>query len=520
MKTENLNNTAESRYNSLSEKREHFLERGRQCSELTIPTLIPENSFTPSQDFYSPFQSVGSRGVNNLASKLLLLLLPPNQPFFRLAIQGKAKEQVEEQPQLKTAIEKSLAKIEREVMGKIESLAIRVPTFEAIKHLIVGGNVLCHIPKVGSMRVFPLNQYVCKRDGDGNLLEIVVKETVSIAGLEPEIREQVLQQMSKEEAKSETTCDLYTHVYKLDNKKFYVCQEVKGIKIPSSIGEHNEEQLPWLCLRMVRVDSEDYGRSYVEEFIGDLKSLEGLSQALVESAAASAKMVFMVKPNSTTKKRDIAVSRNGDIISGSRDDVSVLQAEKFYDLQTVEKAIGRLEERLAYAFLLNTAIQRQAERVTAQEIRYMANELETAMGGIYSLLSQELQLPLVSLLMMRMGSKNEIPKLPKGSVRPTIITGVEALGRGNDLQKLREFVGEIGQLAQMNPQAVQMLNIGDLIERLATGHGIETENLIKSPEQLQAEQEQQMQMQQQQQMVETAQAVAPKVADNVTKPRG
>ena len=235
MKTENLNNTAESRYNSLSEKREHFLERGRQCSELTIPTLIPENSFTTSQYFYSPFQSVGSRGVNNLASKLLLLLLPPNQPFFRLAIQGKAKEQVEEQPQLKTAIEKSLAKIEREVMGKIESLAIRVPTFEAIKHLIVGGNVLCHIPKVGSMRVFPLNQYVCKRDGDGNLLEIVVKESVSVLGLEPEIRDLVLQKMSKEDAKSETHCDLYTHIYKLGDKKFYVCQEVKGIKIPSSI---------------------------------------------------------------------------------------------------------------------------------------------------------------------------------------------------------------------------------------------------------------------------------------------
>ena len=228
----------------------------------------------------------------------------------------------------------------------------------------------------------------------------------------------------------------------------------------------------------------------------------------------------MVKPNSTTKKRDLAVARNGDIISGNQDDVSVLQAQKFYDLQTVEKAIGRLEERLAYAFLLNTAIQRQAERVTAQEIRYMANELETAMGGIYSLLSQELQLPLVSLLMTRMGSKNEIPKLPKGSVRHTIITGVEALGRGNDLQKLREFVAEIGQLAQINPEAIQLLNIGDLIERLATGHGIETENLIKTPEQLQAEQQQQMQMQQQQQMMETAQAVAPKIADNVTKPRG
>ena len=63
---DNLHNTAESRYNSLSEHREHFLNRGRQCSELTIPTLIPEDSHAPSQDFYSPFQSVGSRGVNNL----------------------------------------------------------------------------------------------------------------------------------------------------------------------------------------------------------------------------------------------------------------------------------------------------------------------------------------------------------------------------------------------------------------------------------------------------------------------
>ena len=203
---DNLVNTAESRYNSLSERREHFLERGRECSELTIPTLIPENSFTPTQDFYSPFQSVGSRGVNNLASKLLLLLHPPNQPFFRLAIQGKAKEQVQEQPELKTLIEKSLAKIERDVMNKIESLAIRVPIFEAIKHLIVGGNVLCHMPKNGTMRVFPLNQYVCKRDGDGNLLEIVVKENVSVLWLEPDVRDLVLQQMSKEDTKSETSC--------------------------------------------------------------------------------------------------------------------------------------------------------------------------------------------------------------------------------------------------------------------------------------------------------------------------
>src|SRR5210317_181283 len=157
---DNLHNTAESRYNSLSEQREHFLNRGRQCSELTIPTLIPENSHTPSQDFYSPFQSVGSRGVNNLASKLLLLLLPPNSPFFRLSITGDAKKELEENKSMKTDIEKSLSVIEKEVSNKIEQLALRVSVFEALKHLIVAGNVLTYLPKKGSMRVFPISQYV------------------------------------------------------------------------------------------------------------------------------------------------------------------------------------------------------------------------------------------------------------------------------------------------------------------------------------------------------------------------
>ena len=45
---------------------------------------------------------------------------------------------------------------------------------------------------------------------------------------------------------------------------------------------------------MNHVDGESYGRGRVEEFIGDLKSLEALSQALVEGSAAAAKVVFTV----------------------------------------------------------------------------------------------------------------------------------------------------------------------------------------------------------------------------------
>jgi len=231
--------------------------------------------------------------------------------------------------------------------------------------------------------------------------------------------------------------------------------------------------------------------------------------------------VFMIRPNSVTKKRDLALTRNGDIITGSRDDVSVLQTDKQYDLRVVQESIRALEERMSFAFLLHTAIQRDAERVTAQEIRYMAEQLETSMGGIYSLLSMEFQLPLVKILMKRMSQSKEIPSLPKGSVKPTIITGIEALGRGNDLQKLREFISEFVNLAQVNPNIVQTLNPSDLIKRIATGLGIETDGLIKSQEQLQAEQmAQQDQMMQEQMMNAATDTVAksvPGVANNITR---
>jgi hypothetical protein len=398
---------------------------------------------------------------------VVIIYIHHNAPFFRLSLSGKVREELEQDPKLKTNVEKSLAKIEREVMTFIEQSALRVPIFSALKHLIITGNVLVHFPKDGKMKIYPLSQYCLSRDSEGNLLEIVIKESVSPLSLKEEIRT-ACQVTDKDEE-----IDIYTCIKKQEDGKYSGYQECNKIDIPGSYGVYKEDDLPFIPLRMIRVDTEDYGRSYCEEFLGDLKSIEGLSKALLESTAASSKVVFMVKPNALTKKRDLVESNNGDIITGVKDDVAVLQTEKQYDLQIVERTINTIAERLAYDFLLQSAVTRDAERVTAEEIRKLANELEAALGGIYSLLSQELQLPLVNILMKRLSAKQMIPKLPKGSI-----------------QKLREFVQDMTALAGVNPQAVELININDLITRIATSHGIDTEGLIKDEEQLAQEKQQ------------------------------
>jgi hypothetical protein len=73
-------------YTTLSADRWSFLDRARTASQITIPSLLPEQGHTGSSILPTPYQSIGAEGVNNLASKLLLSLLPPNSPFFRLVI--------------------------------------------------------------------------------------------------------------------------------------------------------------------------------------------------------------------------------------------------------------------------------------------------------------------------------------------------------------------------------------------------------------------------------------------------
>ena len=254
-------------------------------------------------------------------------------------------------------------------MTEIESKAIRVPVFEALKQLIVAGNALVHMPKKGGLRVFRLDRYVVKRDTMGSILEIVIKETISPQMLGPEIMDMIKQSEEEFLDEDHKNLDLYTHVTR-QGKQFYVCQEVKGIKLPNSEGTYPEDKLPFIPLRYTAIDGEDYGRGFIEEYIGDLKSLEALTQAVVEGSAAASKVLFLVRPNGSTKMRQIAEAPNGAIIQGDQNDVGVLQVGKQADLRVAQDVARQITERLAYAFLLNSSVQRQAERVTAEEVRY------------------------------------------------------------------------------------------------------------------------------------------------------
>lgn len=492
-------------YDALAAERDPYLQRAEKSSDYTLPWYVRRDDYD-GRTYPTPYQSVGAEGVTNLASRLGMVLMPPNRPMFRLRISRAATEEAAgdaKKEQLLTELNNQLSRTEIEATGLIEATGDRTALYSALQHLLIAGNVLLYIPKEG-MRVYSLRNYVVNRDIAGNVLTIIVREQAAYEALPKKIRSVLrANQLASENEEgqealyaNEKNYDIYTCIHRRGDR-WHVWQECEDIRIGKP-GTYPLDQCPWLPLRLYRSEEEDYGRGYVEQFHGSLHALTVLSRAVTEASGAAAKVLFLVHPNAITKPDVLAKTENLGFVLGQASDIDVLQIEKYNDLKVASEQIKELTQQLSKVFLLNTAIQRNADRVTAEEIRYMAQELETALGGLYSVLAKEFQRPYIELRIKYFQEEGVIPEYPE-DVRPEIITGVDALGRGQDANTLVQFGQTI--FKSLPPQAVMSyINVHGYMKQLAAAYGIDDSVILKSEKQVAQEQ----QAAQQQQMLQTA----------------
>jgi hypothetical protein len=499
---------ARERYEALRGVRAQFLDVARLAAQLTLPYLIKYDSdYTETHKrLITPWQSVGAKCVTNLAAKLMLSVLPPQTTFFKLQIRDDQLGQ-EMDPTIRSELDLSFSKIERMIMDYVNGQNDRVVIHAAFKHLIVGGNALLYMGKDG-MKNYPLNRFVVNRDGDGNIIELVTKELIARNVLASDLPagffKDKINPVSNDTAgvmnsTNDEGVEVYTYVRMNKQRTQWIWhQEVFDQIIPGSRSTAPKDASPWIVLRYNVVDGEDYGRGRVEEFMGDFRSLEALTKAITEGSAAAAKVVFLVSPSSTTKPQTIADAGNGAIVQGRPDDVGVIQVGKTADFKTAYEMIGQLTQRLQEAFMILNV--RQSERTTAEEVRLTQLELEQSLGGLFSLMTTEFLVPYLKRTMLVLQRSGQLPKIPKDLVRPQVVAGINAIGRGQDFQSLTGFITTIAQT--MGPEAIQKYIAGDeYIRRLAAAQGIDVLNLIKTQQQLQQEMQAQQQSAQQMEMV-------------------
>lgn len=501
--------TAAGRYAQLAPARSPYIDRGKLVAAVTIPSQSPEELKSTSGELHTTSQGLGAEGTNNLSSKLMLAILPANTAFFRVYPNAEAKAEIEAAEaqsgeKLGTTIEKGLSRFEGRILEDIETSGDRVKIFSAMKQVLIVGNVLLDTHN-NKLRVFTLPNYVVKRDPTGNVLETITREEVDASVLQESEKELYASlendPVFREDRKQDKPILVYTRSHR-KNGKWEVYQEVYGKKIPSSFGSFPIDAPRFIPLAPYRIDGEDYGRSYIEEFVGDLITLEYLTRYIKDGAAAAAKFFIFVSPNGYTVPQDLEDADNGDVIIGTAEDVTSFQLNKGADFQTARSIMEGIERRLERSFLMNAAIQRNAERVTAEEIRFMAEALEASLGGLYSVLAEDFQRPYISRKIHYLKRSGALKNFPINATRISIVTGVEALGRGNDRNKLVGYMRTLYET--LGNTVAQVVNVGELCKRLAIADGIDIEGLIKSPEDMQREQ-------QQSQMSQLTDRVAPEV---------
>lgn len=510
------NKTVKELYEQLKSAREPYITRAEDCAKLTIPNLFPRRKTGAWDNIETPNQSIGSRAVMTLAAKFVMALLPANQLFckFEPPEELVIAAQRDKNGKKQQLLDQTLIKIEDIPLRWIERNNARAATYEACQQLIVAGNALFHIPLStgkdvdGGIRVYKLNEYVCSRDNIGNVLQIITKDTFKYMSLPPSFRAYVQSPQPTMGGRFDDDVEVYTFIFlEEDGQLFKYWKEIDGKKVDGTEGTVPRDALNWIPLRMYKRDGEHYSRSLVEFYYGDLVTLEKLWKSIIDLAGLSSRSFILVRPGSRTNAKRLQQAENGSIITGQAEDLTSFQHQKQQDFQVVYAAAQAIQERILLAFMEPSSIQRDAERQTATEWRYMTQALDNNFGGVYSLLASEFQMPFIKALVNKLNiDAASGQSLPEGieNFVPKIVTGFDALGRGQDLEKLEYFTNLILGLGEAG---YNELNLQGLLGGIATSLGLSTKDILKSDEQKQQELEQQIQLMQMQQQMEQGQEV-------------
>ncbi|WP_397473759.1 portal protein [Pusillimonas sp.] len=491
-------------------KRRPLVTRCEKYAAFTIPIICPTDGYNQqSTELQTDYQSVGALAVNSLANKLILALFAPSRPFMRYEIPAGISEEL---GVAVGQIQSLLATAEKDSMRLLDQMATRPRLYEVCRHLIVTGNCLLILgnDRESPLRVLGIKKYTVKRSMSGKVVDIIIKEVVSFAELEIEVQ-QLLNQlpaykhMNPEDPRTCQDVTWFTRVQLQGDGRYHVTTYVDDVALPAKYnGVYSPEELPYRPLTWELPDGQDYGIGLVEQCAGDFMALSALSEAELKAAILASEFRWIVNPAGNTQPEDLMETENGAAIPGVKDDIIALSASGAgvaHGLQLMDTVLAKYVNRIGRTFLLGSSVIRDAERVTAEEIRMQAQELETSLGGVYSRLAVDFQLPLAYWLARMSGVS-----LGDTGIRPTIITGLDALSRNADLENLKLCIVDMAQLqAAMQGPLEFVLNATAIADAIFAGRGVDPKLYVNPPEV-----QKQLMAQRQQQQLE--QAVAGPVA--------
>jgi hypothetical protein len=496
-----MKDTVASRFSAGDSERQSSLHVARTCAALTDPTILPwdcphPSSNTDTRALTQSFQSDGAYGLLNMAGKLMLALF--GQHWFQLSLAPELWYSPDLADEAKQAADQRLFLWELIGSAKLQATNIvatsagqRFPVgflsrkLAALNQLLVTGDVLEMLGDDYAMRVYRRDQYVTLRDSSGAVCHHAIRERLDPLGLPED--QFAASGLDRDEMMRTDTRGRIRDVYTLVEWQPWAKTWLIRVETNDhTIHEREEKVSPYFSTPFKLTGGENYGRGFVETAcFGDLVTLNELELRLLELLAMASKRIIATDVSSLVRDKDLAKPSGSTIkarvVNGQVQDIGAVEFASVADYNMLVNGVQRKALAVRRAFLVESSIQPTGDRVTAQAIQRVTAEVEGALGGSYVPIADFQQLPLLQRLFHQLRRDRLVPVMPNDSVRISSLTGLAALFRAGEANRLLTFTQTI---AALGPEAVRYLNMGALIGAYQRLSAIYQPGLIKSEAEL------------------------------------
>lgn len=463
-------------WDSMTRDRGSMMSRKERLAEATIPSTLPDKNYqVKNEALTNGSSSLGTQGATNIVNKLMLAMFAPGVSFMKLELAAAEKAKFIEQLQLKddSILTDVLAEGEREALRVLEQSGSRPALYEGLSALVCVGDVLMDLSDTAVISFISLRDYAVERNRKGLVLRLVFREITRVQDLEDEAEKEYRNAVPTCKARDKVT--VYTTV-RFTRGMYRSTVYVEDVELSARhSGKWKPENLPWRALTWRLPLGQDYGVSLAEDYSNDLGTHDVISEAMADGSVLAAQFRWACNPGGITQPEDVTGGQNGDVIPADPNDLKLIFANIGSQLQTIQSIEEVYARRLGRGFLMNTAVTRNSERTTAEEVRIQAIELEQSLGGVYSRLAIDMQAPIA-----RWQLKAANINIRGTKISPTIITGLDALSRSAELQRMMGFLGDVATLAEIPAETREMLNEEPIISDMAAGRGVNRTKYVAS----------------------------------------
>lgn len=469
------------------------LTAAEQFAKWSLPTVFTKDLSGMDgkrSSLHRDYQSLGAILINTASTKVVRALFPQGAPFFRFVDSDELAGVVGELG-IQGEVPSVQAEIELAASSQVYKDEEYAAKLHATKLLMVTGNALEYRDKQRQRsHIYSIRDYAVKRNGSGDVMLIVLKERICVGDLPDEYRVQYDNKADYEDL------ELYTGICREVRDGGAVVYKVYQEVDNKPVGEpsyYPEKQCPYTVLVWNRVNSEHYGRGLVEDYAGEFAKLSDLSKALTLYEVEAMRFVNMTSAASGVDIDKFEESGTGDIVqtsapAGSNPGVWAYEGGVYQKIQVMQAEIASIEQRLARAFMYggNT---RNAERVTAYEIRQNAQEAQEALGDAYSQLGSVWLTKLAYLYCLELYPQMQ-PLLDLQAMTLNVVVGTAALNKAAQNDRLLEATQSLQLIVPVLQGYTKRTNVDALIDTVFDSFGIKSAAFFYTEEQLKQMQEQ------------------------------